>query len=265
MPVQESKAGRLTWAPGEKPAVIAEWLVQVASHPDVGLPGLRVAVLIADRANSKSGACWIRKQKMAAALGVSVSAIKAGLAQLDAAELIIRVQEVVREVSMRVIYPRDAKLDPERVARPPASDNRPVRRLNPDDPNGELADFGLVARIERELMSLGYIPTDRRRLTNAAGAAAQAALEQGRDAFTEWCKKLTERERDLLTTERLSRSRNLTLKADGFPPDSRAHSWGDSRSASEGLAVSAAPFLRSPARRSFDGRSTPSPSSLPLT
>ena len=97
--------GRLMWEPGEKASALEGWVLNVLSDNRLSCGALRIATLLSLRFNSQNGACWLRKTKMAAAVKVSVSSIKQGLGELEKAGHILRVQEVIRDKSMRVIYP----------------------------------------------------------------------------------------------------------------------------------------------------------------
>jgi hypothetical protein len=93
------------WAPGQKPAAVQAWLLNVASDQRVSCGALRTAVVLAFGFNATTGGCWQSKPTMAKSVKKSVSSIKHGLAELDRDVHILRTQEDIRGQDLRVIYP----------------------------------------------------------------------------------------------------------------------------------------------------------------
>ncbi|GAN47818.1 hypothetical protein ACXR8U_06495 [Methylobacterium radiotolerans] len=106
MPFSESKEGIIRYSQGQKWSEIGPWLVNVISGDGIGLPGVRMAALLADAFNSKTAACWRTNGRMAATLGVSPSAVIEGLRQLERNGHILSIMEPRNGKSMRHIYPK---------------------------------------------------------------------------------------------------------------------------------------------------------------
>lgn len=106
MPLSESKEGIIRYPQGQKWSEIGPWLVNVISGKGIGLPGVRMAALLADAFNSKTAACWRTNGRMAATLGVSPSAVIEGLRQLERNGHILSIMEPRSGKSMRHIYPK---------------------------------------------------------------------------------------------------------------------------------------------------------------
>lgn len=106
MPFSESKEGIIRYPQGQKWSEIGPWLVNVISGAGIGLPGVRMAALLADAFNSKTAACWRTNGRMAETLGVSPSAVIEGLRQLERNGHITSIMEPRNGKLMRHLYPK---------------------------------------------------------------------------------------------------------------------------------------------------------------
>lgn len=105
MPSHEIPEGPMSWKEGEKPKFIMPWLGNVGRDRRVTLPGTRLAIALADLFNSRTGYCFAMNSTLAERSGVSPSAVKVGLQQLEEFGHIIRTERAVGGKKLRHIAP----------------------------------------------------------------------------------------------------------------------------------------------------------------